>query len=691
MRFSPRPLAGALAVLLALTTAHAPATAAARSTPDLFVAYPDPGARVAHDHVILEGSVTPGARLSIDGRPVEVGPDGLFMEWWPLRPGTNDLRLVSTQGAGRAAQTLRVIRPVVRALPATPTAIDRASLSPALALQYWDAPGDSPAERSVQISFRGSPGGRASYRLAGSPPRPMREGPGGTYSAVYVLPTTARLQGAAFTLSLSGRDGRTVSATAPGRLSSDGSGPRLATQKAGTVRGLALNDATNLSTDLAGEPLLYPRDGMTFTVVGRQGEDVRVRLAPGLPALVTADQLGLGAGRMEAAAGGRMTLEGVADLAPSGAGSGPAARVPALVASTPPASALPPATAPQTPAPQTSALPAPTTQEPALPELTPTDALPPGEPPAAPASPPSPEESAGDLRVRIPLGGARLPFTVSQEGAGERLALTLYGNFALPLTAPGPSSDPLLRGVEVKAQGLGVTRVVVSLTPGQAWGYHANYDGADLVLSVRRPPRLNPLRPLEGRAITLDPGHGGSQKGGAGSLRTPEKGLVLPIALRAADLLRAQGAVVRLTRTADVTLGLYERGLVAEETRSDLLVSIHANALPDGRDPRGIRGPEVYFTHPQAQGVAGAILAQLRRTLPELGPGAGLRGGAFLALTRPSAQPSLLVETAYLTDAGNLRVLHSPQGQERFAQAIAAGIADFYAAQVAAQAAARLR
>lgn len=284
-----------------------------------------------------------------------------------------------------------------------------------------------------------------------------------------------------------------------------------------------------------------------------------------------------------------------------------------------------------------------------------------------------------DLTVRLPLGGARLPFTLVQESA-QRLVLTLYGTLASPLSVP-QGRDPLLASVEVQPQGPDVTRVTLNLSAPQMWGFHAGFEGDDLQLTVRRPPALNPARPLEGRTITLDPGHGGSQGGGAGSLRIPEKGLVLPITLRAAELLRAQGATVHLTRTTDVTVSLYDRGLSAEARGSDLLVSVHANALPDGRDPRGVRGPEVYFTHPQAQPVAASILAALRAGLPELGPGAGLKPGANLALTRPSTQISLLVELAYLTDAGNLRALHSPGAQERFAQAIASGVAAFYTAQ----------
>ena len=228
-----------------------------------------------------------------------------------------------------------------------------------------------------------------------------------------------------------------------------------------------------------------------------------------------------------------------------------------------------------------------------------------------------------------------------------------------------------------------MVRLTLDLTAPQAWGFTAQYDGDDLLLTVRRPPVLDPGRPLSGRVIALDAGHGGTQLGGAGSLRVPEKDLTLPIVRRAAELLRERGAQVILTRDADVTLGLYERDLLAEAAHADLLVSIHANALPDGRDPRGMRGPEVYFTHPQAAAPAAAILAALRRTLPDLGPGAGLKPGANLALTRPTTQPSLLIETAYLTDPQNLRTLMDPAGRERLAYAIAAGIADFYAAQVA--------
>ena len=592
-------LLGAVSAALASPSAAAP-------TPRLVVAYPPDGHRVAHDHVILEGSVGPGARLTVGGRAAEVAPDGLFTLWWPLSPGLNTLRLVTTSGGQSSSRTVRVTRTVAAPLPARPTAIRPGSLNPAGRLEFWDLAGDA-AERQFEVSFEGSPGGRASFRVGGGNPQAMYEPSPGNYRATVLLSPGSVFDQAPVTVSLTGKDGKTVTAAAPGRVST-GTGPATATQQSGTVRGLGVNEAGFVLTTLDGQPLLYPREGMTFLAVGRQGDDLRVRLAPGLSALVTAEQVALTRGLPLSAQAGPLFL----------------------------------------------------------------DPLPPGSV--------SPGTATDDLRLRLPLGGARLPFTLEQQAGGRRLDLTLYGAPVLP--APTGLQDPLLQEVGVTALGLGVQRVSLTLN-AVPWGFHAAYEGGDLVLTVRRPPVLDPAQPLTGRVIVLDPGHGGSNLGGAGLLGIPEKGLTLPVALRAAELLRAQGATVHLTRERDEFVGLTERGLLAEQTRADLLVSLHYNALPDGRDPRGIRGPEVYFTHPQAEALATTILRELRTRLPELGPGAGLKPGANLALTRPSTQLSLLVELAYLTDAGNVRTMHSPAGQEKLAQAVAAGIAQFYAAQAA--------
>ncbi|MFC6664072.1 hypothetical protein ACFP9V_00995 [Deinococcus radiopugnans] len=209
----------------------------------------------------------------------------------------------------------------------------------------------------------------------------MREGPAGTYRATFVVPTGAQFRQAIFTFTLTGKDGKTVTAVAPGRLSTGG-GVRLGMQNAGSVLGLGLNQSTFTVTDLAGAALLYPRDGMTFALVGRQGEDVRARLAPGQSALITAEQLELAPGAVALAAGGAITLD---DSSMPELPAGPVlAESPQDLPTLPPGGPLPVAAPPVL----------------AVPKRGPGAALP---------------VPAAGLRLRLPLGGARLPFRLEQE------------------------------------------------------------------------------------------------------------------------------------------------------------------------------------------------------------------------------------------------------------------------------------
>ncbi|ULH16078.1 hypothetical protein MF271_05440 [Deinococcus sp. KNUC1210] len=126
----PRPaflpcllLAGALLCAPpAAALAPPPAPPTTPSSVPIFVAYPAAGAKVAFDHVIFEGSVLPGASLSVNGRALDVGPDGLFMEWLPLNPGTNDLLLRSVLGGQTSTLSFRVVSAPAAPLPLSPPA-----------------------------------------------------------------------------------------------------------------------------------------------------------------------------------------------------------------------------------------------------------------------------------------------------------------------------------------------------------------------------------------------------------------------------------------------------------------------------------------------------------------------------------------------------------------------------------------
>ena len=100
------------------------------AAPDIFVAYPPNNYEVGFDHVLLEGSVTPGADLKINGASVDVGADGLFIEWYPLQPGKNTLSMQTTLAGETGKLEYAIVSNPAVPLSETPTKIIADSVTP---------------------------------------------------------------------------------------------------------------------------------------------------------------------------------------------------------------------------------------------------------------------------------------------------------------------------------------------------------------------------------------------------------------------------------------------------------------------------------------------------------------------------------------------------------------------------------
>ena len=121
-------------------------------------------------------------------------------------------------------------------------------------------------------------------------------------------------------------------------------------------------------------------------------------------------------------------------------------------------------------------------------------------------------------------------------------------------------------------------------------------------------------------------------------------------------------------------MGLTQRVVAAQDTDAEVLVSIHANALPDGVNPFENNGTSVYYFHPRAVELARELNRALVRQFgfPDLGIGRG-----DLALARPTWLPSALTEGLFLMIPEQEAVLASEDGQWRYARGIVEGIAVF--------------
>lgn len=216
------------------------------------------------------------------------------------------------------------------------------------------------------------------------------------------------------------------------------------------------------------------------------------------------------------------------------------------------------------------------------------------------------------------------------------------------------------------------------------------------------------------RRIVVDPGHGGHDSGAVGPGGTYEKDVVLAIGLKLRKLLKDElGLDVVMTRSTDVFIPLEERTAIANKVNADLFVSVHANAALN----RNAAGIETYYlnlakTEKTAQlaakengtslekvSVLQAILFDLMANY-KLNDSAhlaedvqkslhkkahnqftdtrnlGVKQGPFYVLVG-ATMPSILVETAFLSNPQEEARLKDPAYQEMTAEGIMEGIRSY--------------
>jgi N-acetylmuramoyl-L-alanine amidase len=263
-------------------------------------------------------------------------------------------------------------------------------------------------------------------------------------------------------------------------------------------------------------------------------------------------------------------------------------------------------------------------------------------------------------------------------------------------------------------------RALLALVAAAAFGFWPAGPAPARVATKPRPGRS----PKQRRVIALDAGHGGVDPGAISPHGIYEKTVTLATARELARQLERSGRYrAVLTRRRDVLVPLRQRVARARAHRADLLLSIHADALPDA----SLRGLSVYTLSEEASDretallavrenrddfVAGlklstqprdigAILLDLARRqtnnrslalaraiVEELGRAVKLldkpqRAAGFAVLTAPDI-PSALIELGCLSNPEDERLLPRPAYQRRLAQAMVRAIDDYFAMVVPA-------
>ncbi len=141
-----------------------------------------------------------------------------------------------------------------------------------------------------------------------------------------------------------------------------------------------------------------------------------------------------------------------------------------------------------------------------------------------------------------------------------------------------------------------------------------------VIVAVKAPPARTSERPtksLRDVVIAIDAGHGGKDPGAIGSRKTREKDVVLAVATRLNNLLEQEpGMRPVMTRKSDVFISLRERIEVAKKQKADVFISIHADAAYN----KQAGGSSVYvLSQSGATSEAARFLAQRENSAYQIG------------------------------------------------------------------------
>lgn len=259
------------------------------------------------------------------------------------------------------------------------------------------------------------------------------------------------------------------------------------------------------------------------------------------------------------------------------------------------------------------------------------------------------------------------------------------------------------------------------LPPGGQYGHRLVVDLFETQVASPTPgtAKAVPSGPAEW-VIAIDAGHGGDDPGAVGKrYRTREKDVVLAIARELEALVKATpGMRPLMTRAGDYYIPLGNRPRIAREQHADIFISIHADAVP-GRRARGSsvyaltergasdRMAKYLADSENAADVAGGVIGDdikdrtLQRVLIDLAETKNIDhsltlgqdvlnelkrigpvhrrsvGQAGFAVLKSAGTPSVLVETAFISNATEEKKLRDPAFQKQVARAVLAGVRRF--------------
>ena len=369
------------------------------------------------------------------------------------------------------------------------------------------------------------------------------------------------------------------------------------------------------------------------------------------------------------------------------------------------------------------------------------------------------QNQSGVVRVVLDIAGVQ-DYEASLTKKPAQLVIELYGNASRPRSdvmqaaRTGAASKPRVKhtGGDISADGQPIAPEFIAPKPSTQPDAAAKLSAAAEMpappaKSFPEPRKTLPTKPLKAGAntkpdlvqpasapqpthdgqstltralglkisrIVIDAGHGGHDTGTVGPTGLMEKDLCLDVALRLGklfeDKLRTE---VIYTRSDDTFIPLEDRTRIANDAKSDLFVSIHANSSPD----KASRGIETYYLNLKgsaeamevaarenatsqqnihdledlvkriartekideskelAEDIQDSLSKRVQRTAKTV-RNRGVRKAPFVVLIGAD-MPSILTEISFLSNPSDEQLLKKPEHRQRIAEGVYQGVAQY--------------
>ena len=208
------------------------------------------------------------------------------------------------------------------------------------------------------------------------------------------------------------------------------------------------------------------------------------------------------------------------------------------------------------------------------------------------------------------------------------------------------------------------------------YGFNIVYENGCMIVKLNNPQTLSDGdKPLTGKRIVVDAGHGGSDGGAPGPGNKPEKVLNQNIATILAKKLEALGAEIVISRPNDETVDLYERMDILNAECPDMAISVHHNSIAGSANALKAKGFMALYSNNSGVSLSEIVSDTVCRELGRLQKPTAYQK---LAVCRNHRFPSTLVEMCFISNVEEYQWSVTEGNAEKSADALVNGILEYY-------------